>query len=370
MARLRAATFAATLAVTLACGEEPALTPVSTSPSVPTAEAEELLVPLELTYEAHEIDLWEDPRRGPPYPIILVHGFSGFHALGPLEYFFGVVDDLSSLGHDVYAPALPPYNGSDDRALVLAAFIDEVLAATGKEKVHLIGHSQGGVDCRRVVSGLGYAEKVASVTTVATPHRGTPLADLALLAPEGALNPAGRFLAWLIGLLDEPPNASNWEDHTLEGAFNPEMMDAIAQLSTSGMAAFNEAHPDPQGVPLFSVVGFSNLQPAPGFCDDGVLFDRPDRVDAVDPLLIFTGAVLAASGEGLSLRHNDGIVPSDSMVWGTLLGCVPADHFDEVGQIADLVPSLLSGFDHKALFRALVENARSVEPAPEEGGAE
>jgi len=46
------------------------------------------------------------------------------------------------------------------------------------KKVNVIGHSMGGIDARVAIARFGAAERVASLTTVASPHRGTPLADL------------------------------------------------------------------------------------------------------------------------------------------------------------------------------------------------
>ena len=74
-----------------------------------------------------EVALFEP--LGPPYPIILVHGFSGFSEAGPVAYFFEVKDHLEALGNDVTAPALPPVNASDQRARVLATVVDDHLHA-------------------------------------------------------------------------------------------------------------------------------------------------------------------------------------------------------------------------------------------------
>lgn len=353
------------LVVALGCGEEPSLSSPADEGAADKEREVEPHAPVPVPAEPVEVAPVEalPAQLGPPYPIVLVHGFSGWSDAGPLEYFFDVLTDLEERGeHEVYAPALPPYNGSDQRARVLAAFIDEVIAETGRAKVHLIAHSQGGVDSRRVVSALGYAPKVASLTTVASPHRGTPLADGALVAPDGILNPAGRMLAWLIGAVDSPPN-DDWESDGGEGTpadpWQPDMVAAATLLSSDGMAAFNASHPDPEGLPIFSVAAYSNLLPAPALCDDG-LWEVPGRVDAMDALLVGSGLYLSGA-DLFEPRANDGIVPTDSMPWGTLLGCVPADHFDEIGQIADLLPGLISGFDHKALYRRLIANARASE---------
>src|SRR6476659_1923792 len=36
-----------------------------------------------------------------PSPIILAHGFSGFHNIGPIDYFYGVQPALVKDGHNV-----------------------------------------------------------------------------------------------------------------------------------------------------------------------------------------------------------------------------------------------------------------------------
>src|SRR5205814_1408651 len=43
--------------------------------------------------------------------------------------------------------------------------------------VHVIGHSMGGLDARFMVAKLGMETRVLSLTTVGTPHRGSPFAD-------------------------------------------------------------------------------------------------------------------------------------------------------------------------------------------------
>lgn len=71
---------------------------------------------------------------------------------------------------------VPPIAGVEFRAEALAAEID---LAFPRQAVHLIGHSMGGLDARRLVSRPDWAGRVLSLTTVATPHRGSALADLA-----------------------------------------------------------------------------------------------------------------------------------------------------------------------------------------------
>ena len=100
--------------------------------------------------------------------------------------------------------------------------IDAILAASSEvnktpiTKVNLIGHSMGGLDARVLISpntagstssadprdqifGMDYGDKIATLTTVATPHWGSPLADIALgIVPGPALDVLG-FLIDLAG---------------------------------------------------------------------------------------------------------------------------------------------------------------------------
>ena len=308
---------------------------------------------------------------GAPYPIILVHGFSGWMDFAGVAYFYHVADDLRAAGADVTAPNLPPYDGSEERARVLASVVDDVLARTNQRKVHLIAHSQGGVDSRVLITDLGYADRVASLVTISTPHRGTRVADLAASAPDGVLNPAGQLLGWLVGTLEgEPPSDAAWlADESVQAAYDPNLAAAVATLQPSTMAVFNETHPDPVGVPIFSVAGVTNLlsldQPE---CEGG-LWPRSDRVDVVDAFFAAAGLYLSNTDGGwvFNPTPNDGLVTVSSARWGTFLGCIPADHPDEIGHILDS-GNLVSGFDHRRMYLDLLRNARAVEALEASGG--
>jgi triacylglycerol lipase len=307
------------------------------------------------------------PPLGPPYPIVLVHGFSGFGAIAGADYFFGVEDDLIERGEDVTAPALPPYAPSSERALVLARVVDDVLTRTGKARVHLIGHSQGGLDCRTLVTEHAeYLDRVATITTISTPHMGTALAAAARYTPDGVINPAGRFLAWVLGGLEsEPPSDASWNtDEDTDAEYDAELAAAIAFMDPANMAIWNDSHVVPAELPFFSVAGVSNLRSLNNDVCDGVIWSGEGRVDAIDPLMLSAGAVLSLSDGGslFSPTPTDGIVPTASGRYGTFLGCVPADHFDEVGQLIDLTSGLVSGFDHIEFLRSLVAHAHAAVP--------
>ena len=55
----------------------------------------------------------------------------------------------------------------------------------------------------------------------------------------------------------------------------------------------------------------------------------------------------------------DGLVTVDSAQWGTFLGCIPADHLDEVCQVAGESPGLGNDFDCLAFWSDLEQFLRA-----------
>ncbi len=73
--------------------------------------------------------------------------------------------------------------------------IDEVLEATGRNNLHLVGHSLGGLIIRDVLQNRGRSERIAACATLGTPHQGTLTSIVALLRPAcRQMIPGSRFL--------------------------------------------------------------------------------------------------------------------------------------------------------------------------------
>lgn len=130
------------------------------------------------------------------YPIVLSHGM-GYTAGGALGigYWYKIPSTLSGHGAKVYISDQTAMASTADRAAQLKTYVLQVLAATGASKVNIIGHSQGGLDARYMIANLGMSTKVASLTTVCTPHRGSSVADVIL----GLDQDVG---GWISGLVD------------------------------------------------------------------------------------------------------------------------------------------------------------------------
>lgn len=174
------------------------------------------------------------------FPIILAHGIARFDILREeikkefqipdnpfddrLQYFRNVRTFLESNGFNNVFNTNVDFSGSlVKRSQQLKERVEEILRQTNAEKVHIIAHSMGGLDARMMIVDLGMSEKVASLTTIGTPHLGTILADRVL----------GFGGKALIKLLDDYLNIDldGFKDLTAEAceAFNSRAMDSEAR---------------------------------------------------------------------------------------------------------------------------------------------
>lgn len=354
----------ATLWLLLGCGSE-----ASVAPQAPAATGtcevdqdagaeESSLVPARPSSSSGNTDEPAPSASTGPYPIVFLHGMAGFVTSGaaPFElvYFAGVLETLAGAGEtEVFATAASPFANSWDRAQQIAPQIDAVLAATGASKVNLVAHSQGGLDARLLASphGLGYGNRIASVTLIATPNQGTHVADLALEVlgrdRPGLVDPAVELLVRLLGrsFYDLTPSAKS------------DLRAQLLDLSERQMArVFNRTYIDDPCVFYQSYAGRTNLRQGDAACA-GSLDPNPDQVDATSPLLQPTATLL--EGNPFDPTVNDGLVTVASARYGAFVACLPADHMDEIGQlqVGDLG---WHPFDHLAFYRGVVARLRAL----------
>ena len=110
------------------------------------------------------------------YPIILVHGIAA-KQLRILNAFGKIGEELKKEGYTVYISDNDGFGSIENNAEQLKRYIDKVLKDTGAEKVNIIAHSKGGLDSKYMITKLGMEDKVASLTTLCTPHRGSIIAS-------------------------------------------------------------------------------------------------------------------------------------------------------------------------------------------------
>jgi triacylglycerol lipase len=221
--------------------------------------------------------------RGAPLPVVLVHGLFGFDQVGVpgvrVHYFRGIVEHLAKLSCHAHAVRLARAASVPERAAMLVEQIDKL----GHERIDIIAHSLGGLDARYAVAKLGLATRVRSLVTIGTPHRGSPIADL---ASEGPLGLARKAIAAL-GV----------------------QMTAVDWLTTAALEQFNRDVVDVPGVRYGCVVG-------------GIRSPSTPVSLAIAPAHAFLRKVAGP---------NDGLVPMASQYWGETIAEIEADHFEQVG---------------------------------------
>ena len=250
------------------------------------------------------------------YPLLLAHGLN-CRDHWPLDYWGRIPEALRAEGAVVYLGGQDAWGSVEDNARQLQAVLLRALEETGAEKVNLIAHSKGGLEARYLISCQGLADRVASLTTVCTPHHGSRTAD--------------RFLAHpaLIRVLDGALRGF-WR---LAGDDAPRPSAAAESLSTAGAEVFNAACPDAPGV-YYQSWG-------------------ADLGDARDD----KGMALLSRFMGLADGATDGLVRPDSARWTNYRGDVTGvSHQD----MTDTRQAQLSGFDPVEFYLAMAEQLQEL----------
>jgi len=219
------------------------------------------------------------------YPIVLSHGM-GYTAGGLLGigYWYNIPSALAGHGAQVFQSNQTAMAATSDRAAQLQTYVLQVLATTGASKVNIIGHSQGGLDARYMISNLGMSSKVASLTTVSSPNRGSSVADV-LLSLDADLG------GWISGLTTDVY-------YFLFGG-QQNSIAAAQWLSVNFMTnTFNPNTPNASGVYYQSWSATMNAPPI------------------LDKLPFTASAAILWWYEG----SNDGLVSTWSAPWGTYRG--------------------------------------------------
>ncbi len=219
-------------------------------------------------------------------PIILLHGIFGFDRirLGPvtLDYFGQIRTALAGAGHPVLTPGAPPIATVEQRAEQIKARALPWLADRGNQRAIVIAHSMGGLDARYMISRLGMGRHIAALLTIATPHRGSALADFWVENP-----PMKRIGLPLLSWCGIDGRGGN-------------------DLTIAAARRFNDEAPDSPEVRYFSI---SAACPA-------------DRV----PLPLKLGYEIVRRKEG----ENDSMVSVASAQWGEHLATWPIHHLHQI----------------------------------------
>jgi triacylglycerol lipase len=236
------------------------------------------------------------------YPIVLVHGVSGFSDILGVDYFYGVKDALRERGAKVYAPNVTAWHDAYERGEDLIAALEDLRAATGAQKFNLMGHSLGGPTVR-YAAGVR-PDLVASVTTINAVNFGSDFADAARgLVPvggglealiEGSLN----LLGDVIDLLSGNPE------------YAQDAMASVTFMTSEGANQFNALFPD--GKPTSRCGEGASKVNGIRYYSWGGDATFTNALDISDAFLMFTGAAINGA--------NDGLVERCDQHWGDVIG--------------------------------------------------
>jgi triacylglycerol lipase len=363
-------------------------------------------------------------RAKPVHHVYFSPGMFGFTRLASYNYFAHVeralAERFTEVGERIEAHVsdVLPTASMRRRADKLAELIART--ATGDGPIHLVGHSTGGLDARLVASPSTHLPVAAearrwllrlrSVTTMNTPHYGTPLASFFATAQGQkvlyalsaftviGLSLGARPLAFasiLIGVVGRSERAIRITLPILERstesllglvdeARSPDVraylraikedQGAMLQLSPEAMDLMVAGFGDRQGVCYQSTVSMS---PAPSVRNwfgtighpwhsvslalftalHGITANRDRRYPcarmtadpaggAAAPDETSEATLRGALGAEADLDGNDGCVPLRSQLWGTLVWAGLGDHLDVLGHYRDVTPEASAELRH------------------------
>ncbi len=298
---------------------------------IPVANLVVLTRIIRITTDEIEFEVGKERRAADPalaaycqtkYPIVLIHGVF-FRDSRLFNYWGRIPRTLASHGATIHYGQHQSALSVKESARELTARIKLIVDRSGCERVNIIAHSKGGLDCRYAISEFGLAPYVASLTTVNTPHRGCLFADKLLGAvPEKVKNRVAQaYNTSLYALGDE----------------NPDFLAAVSDLTAEACEARNAVLTFPEGIYAQSV---------------GSVMSHARKGQF--PLNLSYRYVKQFDGE------NDGLVGESSFAWGekyTLLRTEGKRGISH-GDVIDLNRENIRDFDVRDFYTELVHDLR------------
>jgi hypothetical protein len=338
--------------------------------------------------------------------LYLTPGMFGFGRLATYDYFAHVSRALrdrfreGGVELETHVVDVAPTASIRRRATRLAELVSATCGSSDAGPLHILGHSTGGLDARLVASPsarlpidaekLTWLPRLRSITTMSTPHFGTPLASffatvsgqrilyavsaLTFIALSVGAPPlaAASALVVAIGQLDRAVLGMELRilDRTtdalmkaLEPAQSREVRDfldaiskdqgAMVQLMPEAMDLFQSGVEDRPGVryqctvaaappPTAGRLARAMLSPWRAISSTlfTTLYGITSRIDENYPCAPpDADAQLRALFASMPTpRASDGVVPTRSQLWGEVVWSGAADHLDVLGHFTAAVP--------------------------------
>lgn len=257
------------------------------------------------------------------YPLLLVHGVF-FRDYKAVNYWGRIPKELERNGATVFYGNHQSALSVADSGSELAQRIKQIVSETGCEKVNIIAHSKGGLDCRYAVSHCGADAYTASLTTINTPHRGCRFADYLLeKIPESVKNSIAKSY-----------NAALRK----AGDDNPDFLAAVTDLTDKNCSMLNQTTADMPDI-YYQSVGSKLNKATNGKFPLNFTYHLAKH---------FNGA-------------NDGLVSESSFRWGEnyIFLTVPGKRGISHGDMVDLNRENIPGFDVREFYVQLVADLKN-----------
>jgi len=251
------------------------------------------------------------------YPVILVHGIIAHDRKSLIRFWGRIPQVLAGLGIKVFRGNTDAWGSYESNALLLKKTVEKTLLETKTERVNIIAHSKGGIDARYLIWNHNFGDKIASLTTISTPHHGSEIADRIYGRKITHKKLAKKALS-LFG--------------ALYGDTNPDLYTLAAQLTTAKMKEFN------QTITMDNRVFYQSLYSLMNKATDDLMFFNSYRY------------IKKISGE------NDGLVSESSAKWGKNINKIEGriSHAD----ILDLKSRKISGIHIPGIYVNIAEGLR------------
>lgn len=256
------------------------------------------------------------------YPLLMVHGVF-FRDFRYFNYWGRVPKALTHNGAVIYYGNHHSAASVVDCGKELAQRIRQITQESGCEKVNIIAHSKGGLDCRYAIAKCGIADRVASLTTVNTPHRGCEFADYLLTKiPQKQKDIAAEMYNAALRKLGEE---------------NPDFLSAVYDLTAHACMVRNDQVRDVPGV-YYQSIGSKMAKAVNGRFPLNFSYHMVKHFDGC----------------------NDGLVGEASFPWGEeyqMLSCRGKRGISH-GDMIDLNRENIEGFDVREFYVQLVHGLK------------
>ncbi|HEX9930104.1 MAG TPA: hypothetical protein VGB02_16340 [Pyrinomonadaceae bacterium] len=272
--------------------------------------------------------------------VVLNHGIFGFDTFHGISYFNGIAEhlkarfpDLRILTAQVPAAGTITVRGKQLHNQILQA-LQPGGALNANEPIHIIAHSMGGLDARFLLSPdnpASIADRVISLTTISTPHKGSPIADL------------------LVKLLDPLDLFS--EEKQLAQIIRSRLSEVgietggLRHLTGESVGRFNDQFADNPATLKFSVAGVGRDKKFLGI-----------HLNTCGALRLAYLVIKEITGE-----DNDGLVSLSSATWGGEPEIWFADHADEIGHDLDFgLQAQTSHLNYFDKYEAIIKKLKQL----------